>query len=51
MDLGGGTPLGPLGHARRGPAEPFTQAPQEQGPSVTAVLGDTVGNLVRPAQP
>ncbi|KOU69670.1 glyoxalase/bleomycin resistance protein/dioxygenase [Streptomyces sp. MMG1533] len=29
----------------------FTQGPQEQGPVVTAVLDDTVGNLVQLAQP
>ncbi|MFF5186352.1 VOC family protein [Streptomyces sp. NPDC000345] len=28
----------------------FTQAPREQGPVVTAVLDDTVGNLVQLAQ-
>lgn len=29
----------------------FTQAPTEQGPVITAVLDDTVGNLVQLAQP
>ncbi|MHC3473940.1 VOC family protein [Streptomyces sp. 7R007] len=29
----------------------FTQPPQEQGPVLTAVLDDTVGNLVQLAQP
>ncbi|KUO22729.1 glyoxalase/bleomycin resistance/extradiol dioxygenase family protein [Streptomyces dysideae] len=29
----------------------FTQDPQEQGPFITAVLDDTVGNLVQLAQP
>ncbi|MEV3991836.1 VOC family protein [Streptomyces sp. NPDC049837] len=29
----------------------FTQPPTEQGPLVTAVLDDTVGNLVQLAQP
>ncbi|MFF3330756.1 VOC family protein [Streptomyces sp. NPDC002888] len=29
----------------------FTQAPQEQGPVVAAVLDDTVGNLVQLTQP
>ena len=29
----------------------FTQGPQEQGPVITAVLDDTVGNLVQLAQP
>jgi catechol 2,3-dioxygenase-like lactoylglutathione lyase family enzyme len=29
----------------------FTQGPEEQGPVVTAVLDDTVGNLVQLAQP
>ncbi|WP_037668786.1 VOC family protein [Streptomyces griseus] len=35
----------------RGLGVHFTQAPQEQGPVVTAVLDDTVGNLVQLAQP
>jgi catechol 2,3-dioxygenase-like lactoylglutathione lyase family enzyme len=29
----------------------FAQGPQEQGPVITAVLDDTVGNLVQLAQP
>jgi predicted enzyme related to lactoylglutathione lyase len=29
----------------------FTQGPQEQGPAITAVLDDTVGNLVQPTRP
>ncbi|MER5432719.1 VOC family protein [Streptomyces sp. NPDC002588] len=35
----------------RGLGVEFTQAPREQGPVVTAVLDDTVGNLVQLAQP
>ena len=35
----------------RGLGVHFTQGPQEQGPVVTAVLDDTVGNLVQLAQP
>ena len=35
----------------RGLGVHFTQEPREQGPVVTAVLDDTVGNLVQLAQP
>jgi len=34
----------------RGLGVRFTQGPQEQGPVITAVLDDTVGNLVQLAQ-
>lgn len=32
-------------------AKAHAQGPQEQGPFVTAVLDDTVGNLVRLSRP
>ncbi|MFI8303346.1 VOC family protein [Streptomyces sp. NPDC085927] len=35
----------------RGEGVNFVQEPQEQGPVLTAVLDDTVGNLVQLAQP
>ncbi|BFO20681.1 hypothetical protein SHKM778_70690 [Streptomyces sp. KM77-8] len=35
----------------RGEGVHFVQDPQEQGPMLTALLDDTVGNLVQLAQP